>query len=114
MNQLTETENKIAHHIAQGYAGKEIADQLCISSHTVHTHARSIRKKLKANNIADITRLYILSLDNPKLILKAFMFGVIQIGMILTATDVNVRKPNNPVVSARRVKSSRKNDLYHV
>ncbi len=111
MNQLTETENKIAHHIAQGYAGKEIADKLCVSSHTVHTHARSIRKKLKANNIADITRLYILSLDNPKLILKAFMFGIIQIGMILTATDVNARKPTNTTVSARSVKTARKNDI---
>ena len=110
MNQLTETETKIAHHIAQGYVGKEIADKLCVSSHTVHTHSRNIRKKLKAKNIADITRMYILSLDNPKLVLKAFVFGMIQIGMILTATDFDAKRAKNQNAS-RTVRTARRNPI---
>ena len=107
MNQLTKTETKIAHHIAKGYVFKEIADKLCVSTHTIHTHTKNIRKKLNARNIADITRIYILSLDNPKQVLYALVFAVMQITMVLSSTDFEARKPTNRIVN-RTVKSRRK------
>lgn len=61
---LSKTELKIAALIANGLIEKEIADTMCISKHTVHTHTKSIRKKWACKNIADITRVFILSLPN--------------------------------------------------
>lgn len=107
MDQLTKTETKIAHHIAKGYVFKEIADKLCVSTHTIHTHTKNIRKKLNARNIADITRMYILSLDDPRKVLFALVFAVMQIAMVLTSTNFEARKPVNRVAS-RTVKGRRK------
>lgn len=107
MNQLTKTETKIARLIAKGFVFKEIADQLCVSTHTIHTHTKNIRKKLEARNIADITRMYILSLDNPKQVLYALVFVIIQLNMIVTSTDFEARKPANRIVN-RTVKGRRK------
>ena len=107
MNQLTNQETKIARLIAKGYVFKEIADMLCVSTHTIHTHTKNIRKKLEAKNIADITRIYILSLDNPRQVLYAFVFAVMQISMVLTSTDFEARKPTNRIVN-RTVKGRRK------
>ena len=74
MKTLTKQESKIAHLVAKGFAEKEIGDQMCISPHTVHAHTRNIRNKWNARNIADITRIYILSLENPRKALAAVMF----------------------------------------
>ena len=64
-NELTSQEDKIARFIALGFIEKEIANKLCISVNTVHTHTQVLRKKLNAKNIADVTRNYIFSLKNP-------------------------------------------------
>jgi DNA-binding NarL/FixJ family response regulator len=59
METLTDRELQVADLIHQGYIEKEIADRLCISTGTVHTHAKHIREKLNCRNIADITRVFI-------------------------------------------------------
>ena len=61
MELLTRQETRITELIANGLTEKEIASELFISVNTVSTHTRSIRKKLGAKNIADITRKYILN-----------------------------------------------------
>ncbi|MFD1292670.1 helix-turn-helix transcriptional regulator [Lutibacter holmesii] len=61
---LSKTELKVASYISEGMISKEIADKMCVSVNTVRTHTRSIRRKWAAKNIADITRIFILSLPN--------------------------------------------------
>ncbi len=43
---LTRTEMRVCRLIQKGYAGKEIAEAMCISFETVQVHRRNIRKKL--------------------------------------------------------------------
>lgn len=44
---LTAREREILKFIARGSSTKQIAEDLCLSPHTVHTHRKSIIKKLK-------------------------------------------------------------------
>ena len=90
---LTKQETKITHLIAQGLIEKEIASKLYISHHTVHSHYKTIRKKLNAKNIADITRVYMLSLPNATDILKAVLFLAIQTHLVFNDTNIEMRRP---------------------
>lgn len=47
---LTPREQKILQLIIQGYENHEIAEILCVTTHTVKFYASSIIKKLKAKN----------------------------------------------------------------
>ena len=67
MGLLTQQELRITSMIANGLTEKEIATKLFISVNTVATHTRSIRKKLNAKNIADVTRKYILNRIKTKI-----------------------------------------------
>jgi DNA-binding CsgD family transcriptional regulator len=109
MKTLTKTETKVAYHVSAGLLYKEIADELCVSVHTIHTHLKNIRFKTGARNIADITRMYILSLDNPKIVFKAVMFLVFQFGIMVTNPSAEFRKPANRIV---RVGCRTKNQDY--
>jgi len=114
MKELTKTEIKVAHGISQGFLYKELADKLCVSTHTIHAHLRNIRIKVGARNIADITRLYILSLDNPKLVLKALFFLVLQVGIMVGEFNEDFRKPSNKLARVNRVKSKIKTGICYV
>lgn len=107
MADLTKTELKIAHLTAQGFINKEIAYRLHVSPHTVHAHLRNIRNKWHAGNIADITRIYILSLDNPRQVLRAVFFLVLQLGMIWQNTTADLRKPPEVRISVSRTVKGR-------
>lgn len=52
---LSEREKDIIRGIAQGKVNKEIADELCISIHTVATHRRNISAKLEIHSAAGLT-----------------------------------------------------------
>jgi len=93
MEQLTNQEKRITHLVANGFIEKEIADILCISPVTVSTHTRNIRRKICAKNIADITRKYILSLSNPKDVLKAVFFLMIQLHIVFNMSTIDLRNP---------------------
>lgn len=108
MDNLTPTEKKVAQLTACGYIAKEIADGLCISYHTVHTHLKNIRSKTGAKNIADITRNYILSLENPKAVFKALLFLVIQLSVIYGNPDIDLRRgQRNRVAKHKMVRHGR-------
>jgi PAS domain S-box-containing protein len=48
--QLTDQEMRVAIMIKNGLTSQQIADLLCISPHTVKTHRKNIRKKLKISD----------------------------------------------------------------
>ena len=52
---LSEREKEIIRGVAQGKVNKEIADELCISVHTVATHRRNISAKLEIHTAAGLT-----------------------------------------------------------
>lgn len=54
-NLLGEREKEILRLIAKGRSNKEIADELCISIHTVATHRRNISAKLDIHSAAGLT-----------------------------------------------------------
>lgn len=54
--QLTQREVEIANYIAEGNTNKQIAEILCISPHTVHSHRKSLMKKLGVSSASDVTR----------------------------------------------------------
>ncbi|MCG9793027.1 response regulator transcription factor [Flavobacterium algicola] len=56
---LTEREIEIIILIALEYSGKEISEQLYISTNTVETHRKNIIKKLKAKNTISIVKFAI-------------------------------------------------------
>ncbi|OCK44351.1 hypothetical protein BA195_06655 [Tenacibaculum soleae] len=97
---LSSRELQVAGLIAREYAEKEIADKLCISPLTVHTHAKNIRKKIGAKNNVGIATRYLLSLDQPKSFIPGMFFLLLQFFMVINASDVDMRKPMN----ANRVK----------
>lgn len=53
---LTEREMEILRLIARSYTNKEIGDKLFISEFTVATHRRNLKRKLHAENTADLVR----------------------------------------------------------
>ncbi|MBP6828665.1 MAG: response regulator transcription factor [Saprospiraceae bacterium] len=53
---LTERELEILRLIARSYTNKEIGDKLFISEFTVATHRRNLKRKLQADNTADLIR----------------------------------------------------------
>jgi DNA-binding NarL/FixJ family response regulator len=57
---LTVRESEILRYIANGYSTQEIADELHLSPHTVHTHRKSIIRKL---NIKSPTEFVIYAMD---------------------------------------------------
>lgn len=64
---LGKREKEIIVCIARGMSNKEIADQLCISVHTVATHRRNICSKLEIHSPAGLTIYAILNgLIDPK------------------------------------------------
>ena len=105
MKTLTKTETKVAHLVSAGLLYKEIASELFVSVHTIHTHLKNIRFKTGARNIADVTRIYLLSLDDPKLVFKALMFLMFQFGVMVTNPSAEFRKPLQKISRvSRRVK----------
>lgn len=55
-NKLSKREIDIIQELAQDRSSKEIADRLCISSHTVDQHRRNILKKLKFKSTGELVQ----------------------------------------------------------
>lgn len=54
---LTSTEKEIVQLLAQGKSTKEIADERCLSYHTVITHRKNIFRKMEVNTVHELTKL---------------------------------------------------------
>lgn len=53
---LSKRELEIVEQISQGLTASEIADKLCLSTHTVSTHRKNIFRKLGVNSTAELVR----------------------------------------------------------
>jgi DNA-binding CsgD family transcriptional regulator len=53
-NKLSKREQEILKHLALGKSATEIGETLFISEHTVETHKKNIRQKLKANSLYEL------------------------------------------------------------
>lgn len=51
---LSEREMEIFRLVTQGKSTKAIADELCLSTHTVYTHRKNILKKLSCKNATEL------------------------------------------------------------
>jgi DNA-binding NarL/FixJ family response regulator len=56
LDQLTPREREVLRHLARGYAYKEIARQLDISTKTVESHVSSVLRKLQLSNRHELSR----------------------------------------------------------
>lgn len=69
---VTEREIEIIKYIAEGLSNKQIADKLCLSTHTVNTHRKNIMNKLDVNNTAGIVMF---AVKNQLLETNHFLFS---------------------------------------
>lgn len=100
MKTLTSRELQIADLIHQGYVEKEIACKLFLSPETVHTYKKRLFVKLQARNIADVTRIYILELQQPHMVIMMLFSLTLQILVMLQEGYAMVRPSK---ISARLV-----------
>ncbi len=96
METLTRRENQIAELIALGWAKKEVAEKLNISSHTVHTTTRNIFDKLQIQKATELSVWYFIT--RYKLVLKegAKASIVITIVMLIMITEFSFLRPRTP------------------
>lgn len=52
---LSSREIEVVKHVAQGLSNKEIADVMCLSTHTVMSHRKNIARKLDIHSTAGLT-----------------------------------------------------------
>ena len=52
--ELTTRELEIVKLITEGKSTREIADQLCLSHHTIYTHKKNVMKKLKIKSTSEL------------------------------------------------------------
>lgn len=122
MLSLSNREAEIAGHLALGKTEKEVAGELCVSVDTVHTHKKSIYRKLGARSIADVTRIvaeYVTRKNLTDLIRKeviepniwkicAMMF-FLSLQMVATLNNMDLRQTRVRINTVRMVRV-RKND----
>lgn len=60
LSNITKQEHTIIDLIADGIQTKEIANQLCISEHTVQTHRKNINRKLNVCSVTDLVKVSLL------------------------------------------------------
>ncbi|SNR14281.1 LuxR C-terminal-related transcriptional regulator [Tenacibaculum jejuense] len=56
VEQLTKSENVIVNFLVDGLSRKEIADNLSVSLHTIHTHIKNIYKKMDVSKVSELIK----------------------------------------------------------
>ena len=86
---FSKRQSEIMDLVPYGFSAKQIADKLYIEQTTVEWHLKIIKKKTQAKNIADLTRIYIVT--NPKKFLIAILFLMVQTIAVIGSQDSQER-----------------------
>ena len=54
---ITAREKEVLYLASNGLSSKEIAQEISLSPYTVNDHMKSLRTKMKANNLAQLVRI---------------------------------------------------------
>jgi len=57
-DRLTKRQSEVARLAARAFSDREIADELGVSPHTVHTHLRNIFARLEISSREELTELF--------------------------------------------------------
>ena len=101
---ITNREGEICELISLGKSEKEVADVLCISTATVSTHSKNIRKKLGANCAVDVARWYILN-NLQKFVVACVLLFVQSISIALDSDMLRRYSPRS--VKVARVRTTK-------
>ena len=107
---LTIRENEVVAEVAKDFTIKEVASNLFISPYTVDSHIKTAKRKTNTKTLSGLTRLFVMSLENPKQFFKisvAIVFLSIQAFSIASVDIENYRKPSKRIRThkvARRIK----------
>ena len=107
IDKLSPRQYEINGLIAKGYEAKQIAGKLFLSTDTVRTHIKHIKLKTGARNIADMTRIFILSLPDAKQFFAAIVAVMLHLG-IMAGNCQNDLRPRR-TRTHRVVRTSRAN-----
>lgn len=102
---LTKQEYKVAELLTRGKSRKQVADDLCVSEHTVRNHVANIFVKWDARNVVDVARIFILSIDEPRKFFMTCMLLVIQMCSMMMHSDVPLRRPARTRLRVKTEKS---------
>ena len=60
---MTDREREVMKHVVAGMANKDLAELLGISRRTIEVHRMSVMKKMGAESLADLVRIYVMCQD---------------------------------------------------
>lgn len=109
LTELSEREREVADLKARGYSSKMIADRLFLSTRTVEKYVNRIFAKWKCNNVADLVRIYILSLDDPRAYFAEIKKGVAVALLLAVQAIAMIQAPHDQqrVVRTRNARNAR-------
>lgn len=100
---ITTRETQIAELITWGQTEKDMARNLFLSVDTIKTHKKNLMRKIGANNIADVTRWFIVKTTSIQLCKSEFVRQTISIFLLLlTLGDIAGHQEMYRVFRARR------------
>jgi PAS domain S-box-containing protein len=65
---LTDTERRVAEHVAEGLTNRQVAEQMFLSPHTIDFHLRQIYRKLDITSRVELARLVLTHEDEEPLL----------------------------------------------
>ena len=105
---LSKRESELVEDLIKGLPAKQIAAKNFISTHTVNTHFKRVKKKLNAVNNVDVAIKYLQGLDDASGYLQKLSLVII---FLLIHGVVMIQNPNadlrRSVVRTRTVKTSK-------
>jgi len=104
---LSKRESELMVDLMKGLSAKQIAVKNFISTHTVNTHLKNMKRKLNAKNNVDVVVKYLQNLENPTAYLHQMIVVVVFVFLqgfaIISNTDTAARRPISRVRISRVV-----------
>ena len=116
---LSPTQFRVCIRTANGEGAKQVGDAMFISTHTVQTHLKRIRKKNGLKNVAELVKEFILGLDDPMKTLSterakriaSVILILIQMSTVFNGSDYDVRKKTRVSKANKKAKKEADNEF---